>query len=74
MGEQEITLPLETARRLFRVFNAWWNEIGTMESDSPGLNFISIEDTQVMDDLCDAVEEIDSIMLLRLRLGLDEET
>jgi len=74
MGEQEITLPLETVRRLFRVFNAWWNEIGTMESDSPGLNFISIEDTQVMDDLCDAVEEINSIMLLRLRLGLDEET
>jgi len=74
MGEQEITLPLETVRRLFRVLDAWWNEIGTMESDSPGLNFISIEDTQVMDDLCDAVEEIDSIMLLRLRLGLDEET
>jgi len=74
MGEQEITLPLETVRRLFRVFDAWWNEIETMESHSPGLNFISIEDTQVMDDLCDAVEEIDSIMLLRLRLGLDEET
>lgn len=72
--DPKVELPLRTVQNLFRIFDAWWNKVGTTESDLPGQNYISIEDTQLMDDLCNAVEEYDSVMLLALRLGLADES
>lgn len=67
-----IELPLSTARALYAIYDAWWNKVGTTEADLPGHNYIPIVDNQLMDDLCEAVEEHDSPILLAQRLGFDK--
>ena len=73
MSEETITLPVHTVRALFNIYHAWWNVVATMDSDNQGLNFISIDDTQLMDDLCEVVEEKESPILLALKLGVNYE-
>src|SRR5215469_1657241 len=44
---------------LEKLFDTWWNRVGTLESDSPGYSLISYDDIQAMEDICLAIERMD---------------
>lgn len=50
----------EFVNALYRLYQKFWNEIATMESDSPKYAYIGYDDLIELEEICVEIERLDS--------------
>jgi len=55
-----VTIITKRSLLLEELYQLWWEESATMDSDLPGHAYITYEDISKLDRICEQIEEIDN--------------